>query len=325
MATKTRSTGSDVSLLMAFETGYGTPPDASGGGVFNKMLFASSTLGEERPLGEDPLLGQGRNAQDPFYEAATDDGDIVVPVDLRGFGYWLKLVFGEPVTTDNLDGTFTHVFEAGKDLPSAFIDIGHVKLTTPKHFQHKGVKANTLAYNMSRSGALNATIGLIAQGESLQAEPVDAAPEAFQLRRFNQTSGSIKVGNTQLGNVTGGSFSFSNNLDPIETIRNDGLIDGADEAEAKPTGTIDVRFGIDSTLTDPINAETPVSLSYSHTMPGAEGFLLKWDMPRVFLPKKKPSVSGPGGITASYDWQAAFDLAEGYTLRVTLKNDVETY
>ena len=44
----------------------------------------------------DPLLGQGRDAQDPFYEAIKDEGDIGVPLDVRALGFWLEGLFGVP-------------------------------------------------------------------------------------------------------------------------------------------------------------------------------------------------------------------------------------
>ncbi len=60
---KTRAYGADCILLAAFETAYGTLP-ADG---YGRLSFKESSLGAERPLGYDPLLGQGRDAQDPFY------------------------------------------------------------------------------------------------------------------------------------------------------------------------------------------------------------------------------------------------------------------
>jgi hypothetical protein len=55
--------------------------------------------------------------------------------------------------------------------------------------------------------------------------------------------GSIKRAGSPVGNLTGGSVTYSNNLEKIETIRDDGLIEGADPNIAGLTGRIDVRFG----------------------------------------------------------------------------------
>ncbi|CUW39675.1 conserved protein of unknown function [Magnetospirillum sp. XM-1] len=318
---KSRAYGSDVALLGAFESTYGTIPTDG----YARLAFKDSSLGAERPLGYDPLLGQGRDAQDPFYEAVKDEGDFGIPLDLRGVGFWLKGLMGAPVTTDNGDGTYSHVFTSGGDLPSLAFEIGHTKLTTPKYFRHGGAKLDKVSFDMARSGPANATISVVAQGETEAGASIYATPTSYALKRFNQGSGTIKVGGSQLANVVGGKASFSNNLERVETIRSDGLIDGVDETEATSDGSVDVRFGTDTTLTTAISAETPVDLEYAFSIPGASGYSLKFHWPRVFLPKKKQEVKGPGGIQASYDWRAAKDSVSGYLLRVTLKNDVATY
>ena len=56
-----------------------------------------------------------------------------------------------------------------------------------------------------------------------------------------------------------------------------------------------------------------------------DAYALRFELPRVFLPKPKYSVSGPGGVEASFDWRAAFDDSEGTMLRAHLLNDVPTY
>ena len=317
---KTRAYGADCILLAAFETVYGTLP-ADG---YGRLSFKESSLGAERPLGYDPLLGQGRDAQDPFYEAIKDEGDIGVPLDVRALGFWLKGLFGAPATADNGDGSFDHVFTSGGTLPSLAIEIGHAQLAVPKFFRHGGAKLDKLAFDMARSGAANASIGVIAQGETEATTTIDASPTSFALKRFSQGSGTIRVGGGQLANVTGGKLSFSNNLERVETIRADGLIDGVDETEATAEGSVDIRFGTDTTLTSAIAAESPVAMEYGFTIPGST-FALTFHLPRVFLPKKKQEIKGPGGIQASYDWRAARDPVVGYLLRVTLVNDVAGY
>ena len=317
---KTRAYGADCILLAAFETVYGTLP-ADG---YGRLSFKESSLGAERPLGYDPLLGQGRDAQDPFYEAIKDEGDIGVPLDVRALGFWLKGLFGAPATADNGDTTFNHVFTSGGTLPSLVIEIGHAQLAAPKFFRHGGAKLDKLSFDMARSGAANASIGVIAQGEAESATTIDASPTSFALKRFSQGSGTIRVGGGQLANVVGGKLSFSNNLERVETIRADGLIDGVDETEATAEGSVDIRFGTDTTLTTAIAAESPVAMEYGLTIPGS-AFALTFHLPRVLLPKKKQEIKGPGGIQASYDWRAARDPETGYLLRVTLVNDVAGY
>ncbi len=227
---KTRAYGADCILLAAFETVYGTLP-ADG---YGRLSFKDSSLGAERPLGYDPLLGQGRDAQDPYYEAVKDEGDVGVPLDTRALGFWLKGLFSAPATSGDADTAFTHVFTSGFDLPSLALEIGHAKLASPKFFRHAGAKLDKLSFDMARSGAANGSIAVIAQGETETTSTIDASPTTFALKRFSQGSGTIRVGGGQLANVVGGKLSFSNNLERVETIRADGLIDGVDETETSP-------------------------------------------------------------------------------------------
>jgi hypothetical protein len=65
------------------------------------------------------VLGQGRDPLTPLQDVITDEGDLVVPVDPRYLGLWLTGLFGNPGTTDNLDGSWDHEFASGgEDLPS---------------------------------------------------------------------------------------------------------------------------------------------------------------------------------------------------------------
>ena len=60
-------------------------------------------------------------------------------------------------------------------------------------------------------------------------------------------------------------MTYSNNLEKIETIRDDGLIEGADPTIAALTGRIDVRFA-DTTLIDLAAGGTPVDLEFAYTL-----------------------------------------------------------
>ena len=90
-----RARGANAVMALAFETTYGTPP----GSGFKKVPFVSSQLGEQQDLIASDLLGYGRDPQQPARDVINNDGDVVVPLDLRNFGYWLKLLFGSPTTT----------------------------------------------------------------------------------------------------------------------------------------------------------------------------------------------------------------------------------
>ena len=72
---KPRAYGADSSLLAARETIYGTAP-ANG---YQPLAFKSTDLSAEIPLADDPLLGYGRDAQDPYRGLVTDEGGVEIP------------------------------------------------------------------------------------------------------------------------------------------------------------------------------------------------------------------------------------------------------
>jgi hypothetical protein len=135
-----RAYGSNAHLLMKRETVYGQAAT----GNYIRVPFNRCNLGSEQGLIDDPVLGHGRDPLAPLQDVINDEGDIVVPVDPRYLGLWLTGLFGDPDTTDNLDGSWDHEFASGgDDLPSYTIEVGIPKV--PAFFVHAGVKLNSIA------------------------------------------------------------------------------------------------------------------------------------------------------------------------------------
>lgn len=309
-----RAVGARSQFAAAFEDTYGDPPEDG----FLKLPFVSTTLSAKQGLIESDLLGLGRDPAAPIRDVITVDGDVVVPVDVRNFGQWLKLLFGAPVTT-GAAGAYVHTFGSGGwDLPSLSAEIGLPEV--PLFAMVSGIRANTLAIQMQRSGAASATIGCVAQGEVTATTTAAGTPTEAVLDRFNQFQGAIKKDGAALGNVVSASLSYSNNLDLVETIRNDGKIDGADAGMASLTGNIDVRLA-DTTLLDAAADGTAMELEFSFTVSATKKLVLTAH--KVFLPRPQRSISGPGGVQASFSWQAAKGVTR--MLTAVLSNDVASY
>jgi hypothetical protein len=534
-----RGLGSNTRHAVAFEAVYGTPPNPATTGYL-ALPLVSTALGEERPLISSDLLGLGREPQDPTYDVATNTGDQVVPVDVRAFGWWLRLLMGAPVTTASgaatarirfsalpavnstitingtaftfvasgatgnqinigvdlattianavtvlnasavagvalatyaasgsdltithdaagpggnaftlstpsaspasnavlvgsearnvaswafasqpvnnstitingqtltfvtsgatgnqvniggsvaatlaaaaaflnasrlpafmpawygvsgstlfailrpgvtiasyvisastspasnatagasaavialAGGTNAHVFSSGAiSLPSASIEIGQPDV--PAFSMHYGAAANQLRIGLSRSGLLNASIGMIAKGEATATPATAAGATLFNPgvpTRFAQATGSITRNGSALGSVVQAEITFSNNLDPVETIQADGRIEGVDPAMVMAGASITTRFA-DTVLMDDATSQAPVSLTFGWTN---GPFSLTFAMPRVFLPRSKRPVEGPGGIQSQATLQASGALASSMT--VTLISDVPSY
>ena len=194
----------------------------------------------------------------------------------------------------------------------------------PAFFVHAGVKLNSIALEFTRWGAAAATINAIAQGETRFGASQGGTPTSLTFNRISQFQGSIKWAGNPVGNLTGGLVTYSNNLEKIETIRDDGLIEGADPTIAVLTGRIDVRFA-DTTLIDLAAGGTPVNLEFAYTLSAMAKLVLTAH--EVYLPKPKPkpklAVEGPGGVQASFDFRGAKNDVAGRMLTVTLTNDLD--
>lgn len=312
-----RAQGARSQLAAAFETVYGTAP-ATG---FKRVPFAASTLSAEQPLLGSELLGYGRDPLAPIKDTITADGDLTIPIDAEAFGFWLKAAFGTPMTTGTGSGPYTHVFQTGNwALPSMALEIGMPEV--PRYALYTGVMVNQLSWTMQRSGLLTASAQLVAQGETVNSTTQAGTPGDYDFIRFGHFNGSIKRNGTALGNVISAQITYANNLDRIETIRNDGMIDGADPGLAALTGQVEVRFA-DMVLVNQAMAGTPCELEFAYTLVSGESLTVTAHA--VYLPRPRLEISGPQGIQATFDWQAAKAASPARMATITLINDIAGY
>lgn len=310
-----RAVGARAQMAAAFETTYGTAP-ATG---YTLMPFARASLGSEQALLDNELLGYGRDPLAPVLDAVTADGEVTVPIDTNAWGIWLKGAFGAPTTTGTTN--FVHTFKSGGwTLPSMSIEIGTPDV--PRFGMFKGCMVDRLSWSMRRDGLVTANVGLVAQNEASAAASGAGTPAAVTVQRFGAFNGSVKRDGQQLGNIVGAEIAYSNNLDRVETIRSDGLIDGADAGIAALTGSIDVRFA-DTTLLDQALAGTPCALEFSYVLNANTSFTLTAHA--VYLPRPRVTIDGPQGVQVSFDWKAALDPVAKVMATAVLKNQRASY
>ena len=244
-----------------------------------------------------------------------------MPIDAEAFGFWLKAAFGAPVTTGTAPGPYTHEFRSGNwTLPSLSIEIGMPEV--PRFAMYTGVMVNQLSWTMQRSGLLTASAQLVAQGETVATASQAGTLADIDLTRFGHFNGTITRNGAALGNVISAQITYANNLDRIETIRADGMIDGADPSIAALTGQIEVRFA-DMVLMNQAIAGGPCELEFAYTLTSGESLTVTAHA--VYLPRPRVEISGPQGVQASFDWQAARGSSPARMATITLVNNTEEY
>lgn len=434
-----RARGANARLAHYFNSGaYGAVP----GSVNYALLpFVTSNLGDEQGLVDSDLLGFGRADLPQALDVINNDGDVVVPVDLRNFGIWLKMLFGAPTTTAGIAATgsltfsnqpannaiitingtaftfttgtptaaqikigatlaetvanavialnqsadvnvkvasyqaaqasgigtaftviqvthdtpgtagnsFTlaagtspatnatvsgatlaggaasgaqnHLFSSGGlNLPDAAIEVQ--KPDVPSYGMNYGCVAGSLSIPFQRSGNLSATINLTAQGETVSASSGAGTPTQLTIERFSQFSAAIRRDGVPLADVVSGTFSFSNGLDKVETIRPDGRIGGVDAGKETAGLQFITRFQ-DNTLFDLATSGTPVEIALEWRISATKRLQLV--LLNVLLPKPKLPVTGPGGIQATFDAKASLHPVAQKMVQALLINDVAAY
>lgn len=320
---KPRGQGADVIQLIAKEATYGTAPANN----WWRFPMRSDDVSGAQELEDDPVWNTG-NADDgdPAEGAFNVAGDLVVPMDARGLGYFMQMCLGassvEETTADTL---WTHTWKSGNDLFTYSKQVWHPKLTVPKGRTQTGIKAGGFSFPMQRNGRALLTIPMIAQGEAKDAAVRDVSPDSYDYLPFDNATGTVKIDGAVLANLTGMQFNFTNNLETVDEIRADMKIAGADETRRQASGTANLRFSSDDTVDELVDDKTPCELEFSFSLRSQPTWLYMVTLHRVFFSRTKVAVAGPGGIEQATTFRAARDATAGCMMTVTLSNDVEAY
>ncbi len=308
-----RAIGANSRLFMKPETTYGTAAT----GNYLRMPFLSCDLGAEQPLLDVDVIGVGtnRDAGAPFQDGVTVAGQAVVPVDLINLGHWLRLLLGAPVTTGSTPN-FVHTFgSGGATLPSNSIEIAYPDV--PSFDLCTGVRADTMEMDFTPTGAATATFGLLGQGSTRTGTTGAGTPTSAAYTAFNKAQGSITRSGSALAQVTGARINYSNTMEAVRTIRADRRIEGVDPGIARCTGQITVRFENSTLLTQAQNG-TSAEFALAFTIDANRS--LTMTLHEVYLSLAKTPIQGPAGVSASFDFRAAFNATATRMLTAVLRN-----
>jgi hypothetical protein len=311
-----RALGANEKLAIVFESTYGTSP-VSG---FVTVPFVSGDLGAMQPLLASDLLGQGNDPASPTRDVITVDGGIDVPVDTDAIGYWLKALLGAPVTTGTTPKT--HTFNSGGSTrPSMTIERQNPEV--PYFDLFAGVCVDAMDFEMNTSGLLKCSAKLVGQGNTPGAATAAGTPAVItSAARFGHFNGSVKRNAGVLGNVTGAKFSYSNNMDAVRTIRDDGKIAGIDPTVASLSGELTVRFS-DTVLLDQAIAGGTCVLDLGWAISASQS--LTFTAHQVNLSRAKRQTSGPMGIEMTVPFIASKAVSPARMLTAVLVNAVASY
>jgi hypothetical protein len=311
--------GSRAKFYWIEEVTEGTSP----GGNWAQFPAFSLDIDAVPGLQADSILSANttRNAADAYQSVARVEGTAVVPADTVHVGWWMNWLLGDPTTTGT-NPNYTHVFKSGgtslptRSIEKAFPDIGRYEIAA-------GVRVNTMSLDFAPDGAAQLTFGLLCLTGTHAGSSGAGTPVVTPSTRFHRTQGSISYNGTALPGATAGSLRFSNGMAAVPTVGSGVGIGGIDAyGEATGGGSVTLRFA-NHTQEAAARALTAVAITYKLTINANTS--LEFHYPRCFLEPTSAAVSGPGGITRSYNFIASHDSTDNSLLRVTLKNQVASY
>ena len=219
-------------------------------------------------------------------------------------------------------GANSHTMNSGAaSLPSLSIEAAYPQV--PAFEMVSGCVVDSLRWQMRRSGLLTARVGLTAQGAAAPAGSTGAGtPSAYTLTRFSPFNGQVNRNGSALGNIVSADVEYMNNLDPVETLRADGKIDGIDPSIASLKGKVTLRFA-DLTLFAQAIAGTPCELVFSHEI--SAGAKFEFTAHAVYLERPSVPIEGPKGIEVAFDFMAAKAVSPARMATVVLTNGVGIY
>ena len=166
MPNKQIAVGARTKVLMDVETSYGVAPTTPGGVL---LPINSFSLKPSRAKNTPGTLTGRYDPAEPFDGNLEVSGGVVVPVDARAFGHWLRAMFGAPATTGTGEpaaAPFTHVWKSNKDMPSLVMQATYGDI----YGQFVGCKVSSLAMQAGGDGELTATVNMLGR----DADYVDA-------------------------------------------------------------------------------------------------------------------------------------------------------
>lgn len=291
---------------------------------FQSLHFLDYTATEDQNTQTTPEYGGNSisvDAEDPDFGDFTISGNIRRRLCLNEEAIYLAYTLGKPVTTDNEDGTFTHVYTSGKSiLPLATIrdaDSQNTRLVD-------SVAWNSLSLSIAQGGerqevSSDLTPRSITLGPSDALAAADMNPPLDRLFvRKNQMR--VLVDNSQLGRLLDGSFEYRTDIQTERYVEPGNSINAAFVGDP----TLSISFGVRH-VTEAQRAalggpKTPLNVSIIGDGPvvGGAQTSIKYEVPRVLGPRVLPEKDDKLQ-RLNFTRNASRGLTE-WMLRVTLVN-----
>jgi len=226
--------GFQSSLALDFETTFGADPGSVDG---KQMPIESSDLKRNTELITPDTITGNRGAPTPYQGNDDINGNVTVPLTIEAFGWWLRAMFGAPVTTGS--GPFSHEWKESNSQESLVLEQAYNTVTQFQKFN--GCKVNSWSMNVeSGNPGIVAELGIVGAKETFSGTAYDGSLTTYSMDRFLFRHLAIEEGGSSLANGHTIDFTANFNLDTDQY-----LLGGAGQRGAMNEG----RLEISGTLT----------------------------------------------------------------------------
>lgn len=312
-----RAKGYNSQLTMAYEQAYGQTPGTPTG--YN-MPFNQAKIGITQNLIESATIRGRRDKQQPVIGNVDVSGSLVVPLDQVGTGYWLRSMFGNPVTTGS-SVPYTHVFKVTDSQPSLVLEQQYPDI--PAYEKYNGCKINKFSFTYGGDAELVASIDVIGARRTIGSTPFAANLTEVPLVRFNNFQGVVEEGGTQLATVTEATLNVDFGLDGNSyTIGGGGYRTDLPEGVLQVSGTIKAFFSDMVLLNKAIN-NIKTSLTFKFVNGNKS---LRFYMEEVIFQQTSPGIESEKGITINLPFKAFYANGSNSSILVaSLVNEQASY
>lgn len=306
-------------LLICKEEEFGKTPATLTNKVYS-LPFNSVSLSASQNTNDPGTITGRRDSVEAIYGNIDVQGDCVVPVDSRCFGYWLALALGNPTTSSAGTGKYKHVFKPSNSQPSAVIEKG---FNNGVYLTSNGCKVSKISMSVGGDGELTATFSFVGCKETTNNSALVENPTSVAIRRYNNFQASLLIDGELEQIATEVSVDIDFGIDTEGyAIGGNGYRCRANEGIIKPSGSVTVFFDNAEYLAKAQNS-TKVSLEIKCE---ANGNILQLKLPEVKFALNSPSIDGATGITQELTYNAFYENNEENTcVEFIITNDVAKY
>ena len=304
-------------LLLGFETTFGESPESLRA---IKLPIDSSQLKSAQNLIDSATIRGRRDPMEPTKGNIDVSGSVIVPVDDVAIGYWLKAMFGDPLTSGS-SLPYLHVFKPQDQQPSLVMEQGFTDIGVYEVFN--GCKVAKLSIALGGDTELTTTIDLLGAKETVASTTLDPDPTEIVVSRFDNYQVSVQEGGSDIGIVTNATLNIDFGLSGDSyALGGNGYRTDLPEGIIKIDGNIKSFFENRRLLDKAVQGEKSslrfVLRNNNHS--------LDFYLPEVIYERNSPGIEGSKGIMIDLPFKAYYsnNLQEA-ALIVTLVNGKASY